>query len=142
MKKWLFGAILLVLLVVALVFLLAGGKKNGNEIKFVAVTRGDIVERALAVGTIEPEKEIKVKSTIPGIVAEVYFKVGDRVEKGQPLIKISPNPTPLEYAEARRNMEVAEVTLNQSRSELDRKTEPVQGQTDCRRRHGKHPEPI
>ena len=65
----------------------------------MAVSRGDILEKALAVGTIEPERETKVKSTIPGIVSEVLFKVGDTVRAGSPLFKISPNPTPLEYVE-------------------------------------------
>jgi HlyD family secretion protein len=109
MKKWIIRGLSLVLLLTFFYFLFACGKKN-EEMKLVSATRGDIREKALAVGTIEPEKEIRVKSIIPGIVAEVLFKVGDAVKLGAPLFKISPNPTPLEYVEARRNMELAEVT--------------------------------
>lgn len=120
MKKWLIGSVLLILAVIALMFLLSGRKKADDGIRLVKVKRGDIAERALAVGTIEPEKEIKVKSTIPGIVAEVYFKVGDPVAAGKPLLKISPNPTPIEYVETQRNMEVFEVLRNNLRSERER----------------------
>jgi len=122
MKKWIFRGFAALLILVFFYFLLACGKKKETT-KFVAVTRGDILEKALAVGTIDPEKETKVKSTIPGIVAEVLFKVGDAVKAGAPLFTISPNPTPLEYVEARRSMEVAEVTLNKLKADWGRQVE-------------------
>ena len=122
-KKILLGGFLVLLIAVALLFLLSPkGDKNGG-LKFVAVKKGDISEKALAVGTIEPEKEIKVKSTISGIVEAVYFKAGDWVEKDKPLFKISPNPTPREYVEARRNMEVAQILLEKIRNERSRKAQ-------------------
>ncbi|MEN6311638.1 MAG: efflux RND transporter periplasmic adaptor subunit [Acidobacteriota bacterium] len=122
MKKWIFRIFGALLILTFFYFLLACGKKK-DPVKLVAVTRGDIVEKALAVGTIEPEKETKVKSTIPGIVAEVLFKVGDTVQVGAPLFKISPNPTPLEYVEARRSMEVAEVSMKKIKADYDRQIE-------------------
>jgi HlyD family secretion protein len=118
---------IIVLVMAGVVFVLVSGrKKKGEDLKFVPVKRGDIAERALAVGTLEPEQEIKVKSTIPGIVSEVLFKVGDTIAKDSPLIEISPNPTPLEYVEASRNMEVAEVTLSKIQNERDRNAQLFQ----------------
>jgi len=119
MKKWILRGIACLFILLFIYFLFACGKKKEAN-KLVAVTRGDIQEKALAVGTIEPEKETKVKSTIPGIVAEVLFKVGDTVKVRAPLFKISPNPTPLEYVEARRSMEVAEVTMNKLKADWER----------------------
>ncbi|MGB8952825.1 MAG: efflux RND transporter periplasmic adaptor subunit [Candidatus Aminicenantales bacterium] len=126
MKKWFIRGISLIFILMFIYFLFACDKKQ-DAIKLVSVTRGDIQEKALAVGTIEPEKEIKVKSTIPGIVSEVLFKVGDSVEKGKPLFNISPNPTPLEYVEALRNTEVAEVAMNKQRNDRDRQLELFKG---------------
>ncbi len=126
MKKWIFRGLSLVLLAVFFYFLFACGQKKA-ELKLVAASRGDIQEKALAVGTIEPEKEIKVKSTIPGIVAEVLFKVGDPVKAGAPLFKISPNPTPLEYVESRRAMELAEVTMLKIKGDWTRQLELYKG---------------
>jgi HlyD family secretion protein len=114
MKKILMFSFLGLLAVGTLYFLLSGSRNGAVPFKLVAVQRGDIAEKALAVGTIEPEKEIRVKSTISGIVSEVLFKVGDRLEAGRPLFKISPNPTPLEYVEAQRNMEMAEVARSKA----------------------------
>ena len=122
MKKWIFRVLGALLILTFFYFLMACGKKK-ETMKLVPVTRGDIQEKALAVGTIDPEKETKVKSTIPGIVAEVLFKVGDAVKAGAPLFKISPNPTPLEYVEARRSMEVAEVGLNKLKADWERQME-------------------
>jgi HlyD family secretion protein len=122
MRKWIPRVFALVFLAAFFYFLFACGKKE-EELKLVAVSRGDIEEKALAVGTIEPEQEIKVKSTISGIVSEVLFKVGDRITEGTSLFKISPNPTPLEYVETRRNMEVAEVALNKQKADRDRRLE-------------------
>jgi HlyD family secretion protein len=117
----------IILVAAGVVFVLfSGGKKKGNDLKFVEAKRGDIAERALAVGTLEPEQEIKVKSTIPGIVSKVLFKVGDTIAKDSPLIEISPNPTPLEYVEARRSMEVAEVSLANAQNERDRNAQLFQ----------------
>lgn len=122
MKKWIVRVLAAVLLLTFCHFLFACGRKKA-EPKLVAAVRGDIREKALAVGTIEPEKEIKVKSTIPGIVAEVLFKVGDAVREGAPLFKVSPNPTPIEYVEARRAMELAEVTMQKLKSDWARQLE-------------------
>jgi HlyD family secretion protein len=115
--------ILSVIFIVGLAIML-GFKKNGDDsgqLKFIKVKKGDISEKALAIGTIEPEKEIKVKSIVSGIIEKVYFKIGDFVKKGEPLFKISPTPTPLEYAEAKRQMEISEVNLNKIKRERDRK---------------------
>jgi len=109
------------LVLLAIIFLLSGKNGNGQQLKLVSVERGAIAEKALAVGTIEPDNEIRVKSTISGIVSEIYFKIGDFIEKGQPLFKVSPNPTPLEYVETRRNMEIAEVTMKQLLKEKERR---------------------
>jgi HlyD family secretion protein len=122
MKKWVVRGLAAIFILIFFYFLMACGKKK-ETLKLVAVTRGDIQEKALAVGTIEPEKETAVKSTIPGIVSEVLFKVGDAVKAGAPLFKISPNPTPLEYVEARRSMEVAELTMKKLKADWERQVE-------------------
>jgi HlyD family secretion protein len=119
MKKWLWR-ILAVAFVGLFLFLFLSGKKDKTPLKQVKVVRGTISEKAMAVGTIEPEKEIKVKSIIPGIVEEVLFKVGDTVKAGNALFKISPNPTPVEYVETRRAIEVAQVTLSKLQTDRQR----------------------
>ena len=122
MKKVFLYGVGILLLGIAVLFIFGSKNNSGPAYKLVEVKKGAISEKALAVGTIEPDKEIKVKSAISGIVSEVFFKIGDTVATNAPLFKISPNPTPLAYAEARRNMEIAEVTMKQVLKEKERMT--------------------
>ncbi len=98
----------------------SSSKAADNGIRMIKVERGDIAEKALAIGRIEPRKEIAVKSKISGIVKSVFVEVGDTVKPGDPLIEIRPDPTPLEYAEAKRNVEIAEVNADNARREYER----------------------
>jgi HlyD family secretion protein len=114
---------LFVLLVIAaIIFLKAKNSANtkDNDIKLVKVQRGDIIEKALAIGRIEPEKEVAVKSKISGIVKKIYAEVADEVKAGEPLLEINPDPTPIEFAETKRNVEIASVNLDNARKEYER----------------------
>ena len=65
-------------IVIVLAVLVVGGmgavadsrsvKSTDPGFKTVEVSRGEVVEKALAVGAIRPEQEISVKSKISGIV--------------------------------------------------------------------------
>jgi hypothetical protein len=57
--------------------LLASSGSDDEDVSTVAVERGEIVDRALAVGQIEPDVEIGVKSQIAGVVARRFADVGD-----------------------------------------------------------------
>lgn len=112
-KKTVFIAVGL-LVVVAAIFIIRAGSKNGDEetLPQVEVKKDNIVDKALAVGTIEPENEISVKSKISGVVKQIFAEPGTYVNAGEPLLEVRPDPTPLELAEAKRNVELAQVELD------------------------------
>src|SRR6266705_2310039 len=99
-----------------------GGKKADGP-KAVPVVRGTLVDKALAVGTIELRVEVSVKSILAGVVRQRFAAVGDFVKRGQPLLEISPNPTPLEMVELRRNVELREIELKNLERQLGRQQE-------------------
>ena len=86
----------------------------------VEVVRANLVDKALAVGTIEPEVEISIKSRVSGVVARSFVNVGDHVEAGAPLLEIKPDPAPLELADARRKVELHQIEVDNLAIELDR----------------------
>jgi HlyD family secretion protein len=88
--------------------------------KTIQIERGTIVDKALAVGQIVPDQEIQVKSQISGIVKTCYVEVGDQVEAGQSLFSITPDPTPLELADAERQVELSQVAYDRANQELER----------------------
>jgi HlyD family secretion protein len=119
-KKVLLIAFLLIIVGGVLFFAIDGAAKKENGYKTVPVERGEIVDKALAVGRIEPKREISVKSKISGIVKKAYVEIGDKVKVGAPLFDIAPDPTPVEFAEAKRQVELYQVTFDNSKREFDR----------------------
>lgn len=91
--------------------------------ELVAVTRGAIVEKAVAVGQIEPRLKFEVKSKISGIVKRCAVEVGDRVAPGDPLFEIVPDPTPTELVEAERRLEAARSAFKRAESDWKRSSE-------------------
>lgn len=94
--------------------------EQDNSDPYVVAERGVVIEKALAVGTIEPENEIEIKSKISGVVNKIFAEPGDYVREGQPLIEVRPDPTPLELAEAKRNLERTQIEQANLERELER----------------------
>lgn len=94
--------------------------KNDKGYKLVEVSRGPVVEKALAVGAIRPKREIAVKSKISGIVKHSFHEVGDRVAAGEPLFEILPDPTPLELTEAKRELDISRNAYEQAKKRHER----------------------
>jgi HlyD family secretion protein len=110
-----------VVIVAVLVFLgLKGSGKKQLANNSIKVEMGNIVDKALAIGQIEPKNQISVKSKISGIVKRVFVEMGDSVKTGDPLVEIRPDPTPLEYAEAKRQVEIDSVNYENNRKEFSR----------------------
>ncbi len=97
----------------------AGGSEDGSE-RTVTVARGDIADKALAVGRIEPLVEVSVKSQFAGVVRRMFKEPGQLVRRGEPLLEVQPNPTPIELVEARRQVELREIELAQLERNRDR----------------------
>ena len=81
MKKLIIGIIVIV--VAGGGYFLYARKQNGktDAFKKVAVEQGTIVEKALAIGKIDPDYEIVVKSQVSGIVDTLHKEVGEIVAK-------------------------------------------------------------
>lgn len=95
-------------------------KESDESAPHVTAEVGTVVEKALAVGNIEPENEIEVKSKISGVVSRIFAEPGDYVREGEPLIEVRPDPTPLELAEAKRSLERTEIEKANLERELNR----------------------
>jgi len=89
----------------------------------VPVEVGDIVEKAVAVGQIEPRLEFHVKSKISGIVKRCIVDVGDQVQPGDPLFEIVPDPTPMELVDAERRLESAQSAFKRAEADWRRASE-------------------
>src|ERR1044071_1599056 len=120
--------VLLFLVIAALVTVgvyavVRNGSKKDGALKEVEVTNGTIVEKAVAVGQIQPRQKFQVKSKISGIVRRALVQVGDTVKAGDALFEIAPDPTPLEVTEVDRRVESATASFRRAESDYQRSME-------------------
>lgn len=121
MKKWIISGIgVLVIAAAAFAYTQSGSEDENEGPKTVKVKLDTLVETALATGEIVPRHEIDVKSRISGTVARIFVEEGDRINVGDPLLEVQPNPTPLEYAQKKRTLQMRELVEKQRRSDLER----------------------
>ncbi len=99
----------------------SNGKQDDGADRTITVGRADLVAKALAVGTIEPETEVSVKSKVSGVVRRAFADEGDLVHEGDPLLEIRPDPTPLELVEARRALELRGIEVDNLKKERERR---------------------
>jgi HlyD family secretion protein len=123
MKKFIFIAIAVMVLGAGAYFAFGSSKDKKDGVKLVDVTRGTIVDKALAIGRLEPRQEVQVKSKISGIVTKLNVDIGDEVKAGAALLTISPNPTPLEFSEAKRLLDLATVDYQNAQTIFNRAKE-------------------
>jgi HlyD family secretion protein len=128
-KKLLIGGSILVVLAVALILIFAKPKDSATgSAANIKVTRGTIIDKALAVGTIEPENEISIKSKVSGVVKTIFADAGTFVRAGQPLLEVKPDPTPLELADAKRQVQMAQNDLdNQAKQNVRQQSLSAKG---------------
>lgn len=85
----------------------------------------DVVPRSLPLALEYPAqlkgvREVEVRARVSGILLERRYEEGARVEAGDLLFRIDPDPFRAEVARARAALELAEANLNQARRERDR----------------------
>jgi HlyD family secretion protein len=121
------GKILLILVVLAGasagLYAWSRSGKGDKGPKLVEVTSGSIVEKAVAVGQIQPRQKFQVKSKISGIVRRALVEVGDTVRAGDALFEIGPDPTPLEVTEVDRDVDSARASFDRAKVDFDRAQE-------------------
>lgn len=82
------------------------------------------IEKTLTIpGVIQPLKEIEIKSTISGVLDELFVQIGDKVIYGQPLARVQFVKDPLEYKRLLKDLEVARTRLQNEEKIFERAQE-------------------
>lgn len=80
----------------------------------------DILNKAVATGSIKPRLEVNVKPQVSGIVEALYVEAGEIVTKGQKLAKIKLIPSEVNINSAKSNVELARIRVQEAQRELER----------------------
>ncbi len=91
------------------------------------VVRGDVDEHVPLTGSIRPRNEVDVLPKLPGRVASISAKVGDRVSAGQTLAVIEHKEISWQAKAASAALGVAKANLEGAKLERDRTAELFQG---------------
>ncbi|MCC6068215.1 MdtA/MuxA family multidrug efflux RND transporter periplasmic adaptor subunit [Ferrovum sp. PN-J185] len=73
-------------------------------------------------GTVTPVYNVTVRSRVDGEIVKIYFKEGDIVKKGDPLIDIDPRPYQVQLEQAQGQLEHDQALLNNAKLDLKRYT--------------------
>lgn len=83
-----------------------------ESIEAVAVTAGEWSASSRAVGTVVALKQVMLMNELPGVVAEVGFKSGDRVEKDHLMVRLDTRQEQADLSAAKAEAELARLTLD------------------------------
>ncbi|SHH09218.1 RND family efflux transporter, MFP subunit [Thermosyntropha lipolytica DSM 11003] len=116
-----------VLMLIALLLVLPGCKKEAEEEKEVPLTvtvaeakMRDITERVRYAGFVKGVSEVAVYPKAAGKIAEIYIKEGDYVSAGQVIARIDSSDYEVALRQAEVGKEAAEVQLRSAESNLER----------------------
>jgi multidrug efflux system membrane fusion protein len=95
-------------------------KVVGITITTATATKGNIGVYLDAIGTVTPEYTDSITSQVDGLVVDVKFQEGQRVQKGDPLIDIDARPYRATLLQAQGALERDENVLAQAQMDLQR----------------------
>ncbi len=126
-KLYIFIVLILVVVGIVGVSVVKGKKDNSIEVTAVKVERRDVTSVVSATGRIYPEVEVKISSEVAGEIIELPVVEGQKVSKGDLLVKI--NPDRYETQVSQRSVSINSAKVR----ELEAKAQRLQAEQDLRR---------
>ncbi|MTI32689.1 efflux RND transporter periplasmic adaptor subunit [Xanthovirga aplysinae] len=80
----------------------------------------NIIKKTVATGSINPRKEVAIKSQVSGVVEAVYQEAGVVVNKGDVIAKIRIIPDMVSLNNAESRLKTAQINYNNAKKELER----------------------
>lgn len=129
--KWIWTAIIVIILVAGTFYYLRQSKQKSSRIRAdpapravpvstADVRKGDIGVYINALGTVTPVYTVIVTSRVQGEIVDVYYREGQLVHKGDPLLDIDPRPYQAQLTEAEGQLAHDQALLNEARIDLGR----------------------
>jgi len=115
------GIGILVFAFIILIGILTGIIKTEDlpKVEMKKVERRSITETVSASGKIQPEVEVKISPDVSGEIVELLIKEGERVEKGELLLKIKPDIYKSILERSKASVNTAKANLAKSKAQLN-----------------------
>ena len=122
-KIFIFGGIGVLLLALVLIAILGGSKEEIVAVQTEKVQKRDITQTVAATGKINPEFKVPITSEVTGEIVSLPVEEGDKVKKGQLLIKIKGDAYVAQKERAEASLQSANANLTMRKAELDKITQ-------------------
>lgn len=119
-KLFIFGGIGALVLILAGILAFSGNKEVIIPVQTEQVVKKTITQVVAATGKINPEYQVVITPEVTGEIVELPVKEGDKVNKGQLLIRIKPDTYIAQRDRAKASLEASRATLNMRKSALER----------------------
>ena len=118
------AALLVVGLVVASAFFLVN-RNQPSEVSYVTsvIGSGNIINKAVANGSIVPRREVIIKSRVSGVVEKLHVQPGEVIQRDALIAKIRVVPDAVALNSAQARYETARISANNAQLELQRRAE-------------------
>ena len=98
----------------------AAAAADAPALRTATVQYREVAQTYAAEGVVEAVKQSTVAAQIAGRVVAVNFDVGDRVKKGQVIVRIDPAEVNQAYAASQAQIAQAEATLRNAKAQFER----------------------
>lgn len=119
-KIFIFGGIGVLVLALILIALFGGSKEDIIAVQTEKVEKRDITQTVAATGKINPEFRVTITPEVTGEIVSLPVKEGDRVKRGQLLIRIKGDAYEAQKERAEANLLSSEANLAMRKAELDK----------------------
>lgn len=125
-RRWRWGWWLLFLILLAgggyaLARRRASGAREVDQSLTVKVKRGDLVIEVIETAKVQPREKVEIKSKVAGQVEKVFVVEGQKVKKGQILLRLDATDYRRDLARSEAEVAQAENALEFAQVQLDRK---------------------
>ena len=97
-----------------------GGAVAAVPVQTAVAVQRDVPRQVEAIGTVQAQRTVSVKSQVDGIIASVNFKEGDDVKAGDLLVSLDRRPFENSLRSARADVANARALADQAKADLDR----------------------
>lgn len=123
-KKVIIFSILGVIVIALVVLVIVGSNKETIvTVQTESVGRRTITQIVSATGKIQPETQVVINAEVSGEIIDLPVREGQRVRKGQLLVKIKPDAYQAQYERALAAMAINEANLQKAEAEFKRVSE-------------------
>ncbi len=125
-KIIIFSILGVVLIVLALVVFMGSKKEPVVSVQIEKVAARTITQVVTATGKIQPEVMVKISPEVSGEIVDLPVKEGDRVKKGEVLMKIKPDVYVAQRNQWAAGLLQAKAGLSRTEPEYPSHGEPLQ----------------